>query len=102
MLFFIVLLIGVLVQQVSTTVYYVDVKRGAEGNDGKSLDEPLLTIQACVNALSEPGDECRVRYAMLERMTKPFTLFYQINPLGIYYFFRLFLGDSIPYVLQIN
>ena len=61
---FVVFLIGVLVEQVSTTVYYVDVKRGAEGNDGKSLGEPFLTLQTCVNALSEPGDECRVRYAM--------------------------------------
>ena len=60
--FFMILVIGVLVEQVSTsTIYYVDVKRGAKENDGMSLKKPFLTIQACVDTLKEPGDECRIR-----------------------------------------
>ena len=66
-----VLLIGIfVVKHVSTAVYYVDNKHGSDGNDGKSLHEPFLTIQACVDALSAPGDECRVRYVMWNRMLK--------------------------------
>ena len=55
------LLLGVLAQKISATVYYVDANRGCKTNNGKSLDEPFATIQECVDALLEPGDECRIR-----------------------------------------
>lgn len=61
MLLFLLFVIGNAVQQVSPMIYYVDVTRGAKNNDGMTVDTPFLTIQECVDVLSEPGDECRIR-----------------------------------------
>ena len=61
MLLFSFLLLDIIISSVTATVYYVDQKRGENGYDGKSTSKPFPTIQACIESISEPGYECRIR-----------------------------------------
>lgn len=50
-----------LAASVSSKVFYVDQENGKEGNSGDSIESPFTTIQECIDAVENPGDECRIR-----------------------------------------
>ncbi|KAL9951207.1 hypothetical protein ACROYT_G043829 [Oculina patagonica] len=43
------------------TVYYVDGEKGDDSNDGQSVFTAFATITTCIDALTNPGDECHIR-----------------------------------------
>ncbi|KAL9965297.1 hypothetical protein ACROYT_G029075 [Oculina patagonica] len=46
---------------VSGTVYYVDSENGDDSNNGESVGLAFTTIKTCIDALTNPGDECHIR-----------------------------------------
>ena len=58
------ILIAVLVVlplHVKCTVYYVDGEKGDDLNNGESVTFAFATIKTCIDALTNPGDECHIR-----------------------------------------
>ena len=45
----------------SGAVFYVDGSQGNNSNDGLTAGTAFKTIQTCVDALKDPGDECHIR-----------------------------------------
>ena len=41
--------------------YIVDGVNGNDNNDGETINDPFKTINRCVAALANPGDECLIR-----------------------------------------
>ena len=41
--------------------YIVDGDNGNDNNDGETINDPFKTINRCVAALANPGDECLIR-----------------------------------------
>ena len=41
--------------------YVVDGDNGNDNNNGETINDPFKTIARCVEALSNPGDECLIR-----------------------------------------
>ena len=41
--------------------YIVDNVNGNDDNDGETINDPFKTISRCVEALTNPGDECQIR-----------------------------------------
>lgn len=47
--------------RVSGTSFYADAKNGDDSNDGKSISSAFARIKRCIDALTNPGDECLIR-----------------------------------------
>ena len=45
----------------SGTIYYVDGAKGDDANAGESNTTAFATIKTCIDALTNPGDECHIR-----------------------------------------
>ena len=46
---------------VNGTFYYADEKNGDDSNDGESISSAFASIKRCIDALTNPGDECLIR-----------------------------------------
>ena len=41
--------------------YIVDSENGNDNNNGETINDPFKTITRCIDALANPGDECKIR-----------------------------------------
>ena len=57
---FIVFLLSI-VFQYPVQGYIVDSVNGNDNNAGETVNDPFKTIAKCVEALTNPGDECQIR-----------------------------------------
>ena len=47
--------------RVSGTIYYADGNNGDDINDGEGISSAFASIKPCIDALTNPGDECHIR-----------------------------------------
>lgn len=46
---------------VTGTIYYADGNNGDDLNDGEGISSAFASIKPCIDALTNPGDECHIR-----------------------------------------